>query len=177
MSNATAAKRGIGLGPWVASIAIMVAIMVWLANYGTEIFRKYDNMQTTESGLMYEVLNDADGEKPIATDTVLVHYEGKLQDGTVFDSSYARGEPVPFPLDAVVPGFSEGIQLMPKGSKFHFVFPPHLGYGAQGAGGVIPPNATLDFVVELLDIAPREAAAPAEAVETFDSAAGAQPAE
>ena len=110
------------------------------------------------SGLQYEVLPQGDGAKPTADDMVLVHYDGKLADGTVFDSSYARGQPVPFPVTGVIPGITEGLQLMQKGSKFRFWIPPELGYGPEGAGdGVIPPNALLVFDVELLEIAPRAA--------------------
>jgi FKBP-type peptidyl-prolyl cis-trans isomerase FkpA/FKBP-type peptidyl-prolyl cis-trans isomerase FklB len=111
---------------------------------------------TTESGLQYEVIRMGTGPKPARTDTVLVHYEGRLVDAarTVFDSSYQRGQPAAFPLDQVIPGWTEGVQLMPAGSKFRFVVPPSLAYGAKGAGGVIPPGAVLEFDVELLAIKP-----------------------
>lgn len=154
---ATVAKRGSGLGGWALLIALLLVGMGALAWAGTERFAVPANMQTTASGLMYEVIREGTGEKPTATDVVLVHYEGRLLDGTVFDSSYQRGEPAAFPLQGLIPGWTEGIQLMPKGSKYHFRVPPELAYGAQGAGGVIPPNATLEFDVELLEIAPREA--------------------
>jgi len=111
-------------------------------------------VQSTASGLQYIVLKDADGPKPIATDKVSVHYEGTLIDGTVFDSSYDRGEPVDFQLNQVIPGWTEGVQLMSPGSKYKFFIPYHLAYGEQGAGGVIPPFASLIFTVELLDILP-----------------------
>ena len=113
-------------------------------------------MKTTASGLQYEVLTEGQGESPVATDTVAVHYEGKLVDGTVFDSSYQRGEPAVFRLDQVIPGWTEGVQLMKPGAKYRFTIPPELGYGPEGAGGVIPPNAVLQFDVELLAIAPRQ---------------------
>ncbi|MDD2284993.1 MAG: FKBP-type peptidyl-prolyl cis-trans isomerase [Paludibacter sp.] len=111
-------------------------------------------VQTTASGLQYIVLNEAIGPKPQATDKVRVHYEGTLIDGTKFDSSYDRGEPIDFPLNQVIPGWTEGIQLMSVGSKCKFFIPYELGYGEQGAGGVIPPYATLIFTVELLEINP-----------------------
>jgi len=110
-----------------------------------------EGVQTTDSGLQYKVLTMGDGAKPAATDTVKVHYSGKLLDGTEFDSSYARNEPISFALNRVIAGWTEGVQLMPVGSKFVFYIAPELGYG-EGGGGPIPPNATLIFEVELLDI-------------------------
>jgi len=153
----TVATRGSGLGRWVLLIAVLLVGMGALAWAGTQKFAVPANMQTTASGLMYEVIREGTGAKPTADDVVLVHYEGRLLDGTVFDSSYQRGQPAAFPLKGLIPGWEEGIQLMPKGSKYRFRVPPQLAYGAEGAGGVIPPNATLEFDVELLEIAPREA--------------------
>lgn len=112
---------------------------------------KKAGVKTTASGLQYEVLTEGKGAKPAATDTVKVHYEGKLLDGTVFDSSIKRGEPVTFPLNQVIPGWTEGLQLMGVGSKYRLTIPAKLGYGEQG-GGPIPPNSVLVFEVELLDI-------------------------
>jgi len=106
----------------------------------------------TSSGLQYEVISEGMGRKPTASDTVRVHYEGTLTDGTVFDSSYSRGEPVEFPLNGVIPGWTEGLQLMNVGSKYRLIIPSDLGYGSQGAGQQIPPYSTLIFQVELLDI-------------------------
>jgi FKBP-type peptidyl-prolyl cis-trans isomerase len=114
-----------------------------------------EGVQTTESGLQYKVLTMGDGAKPAATDTVKVHYRGTLLDGTEFDSSYARNEPISFALNRVIPGWTEGVQLMPVGSKFVFYIAPDLGYG-EGGGGPIPPNSTLIFEVELLDIENQE---------------------
>jgi len=110
-----------------------------------------EGVQTTDSGLQYKVLTMGDGAKPAATDTVKVHYRGTLLDGTEFDSSYARNEPISFALNRVIAGWTEGVQLMPVGSKFEFYIAPELGYG-EGGGGPIPPNSTLIFEVELLDI-------------------------
>jgi FKBP-type peptidyl-prolyl cis-trans isomerase len=110
---------------------------------------------TTASGLQYQVLISAEGLKPKATDSVKVHYQGFLLDGTKFDSSVDRGEPVVFPLNQVIPGWTEGVQLMSKGSKYKFFVPYNLAYGEKGAGnGAIPGFATLIFEVELLDIKP-----------------------
>ena len=110
------------------------------------------NVQTTASGLQYEVITEGAGKKPQATDTVVVHYRGTFPDGKEFDSSYKRMEPISFPLNGVIDGWTEGLQLMTVGSKYKFTIPPQLAYGKRGAGGVIPPNATLIFEVELIDI-------------------------
>ena len=111
---------------------------------------------TTASGLQYEVIIQGNGNKPAATDVVKVHYEGTLINGTVFDSSYSRGSPIEFPLDRVIPGWTEGVQLMNEGSTFRFVIPSDLAYGSGGGGGAIPPNATLIFKVELISIVKQE---------------------
>ena len=113
---------------------------------------KRPEVKTTPSGLQYEVIEATLGQKPKATDKVRVHYEGTLTDGTVFDSSYKRGEPITFGLNQVIKGWTEGLQLMSVGSKYKLYIPYELGYGAQGAGGSIPPYATLIFTVELLGI-------------------------
>ena len=113
---------------------------------------KREGVKTTASGLQYEVLEATLGQKPKATDTVKVHYEGTLIDGTVFDSSYKRGESISFPLNGVIKGWTEGLQLMSIGSKYKFFIPYQLAYGERGAGGSIPPYATLIFTVELLGI-------------------------
>ena len=111
-----------------------------------------EGVKTTESGLQYEVIKEGKGKKPTAESTVKVHYEGTLIDGTVFDSSYQRGEPIEFPLNGVIKGWTEGLQLMPVGSKYKLFIPYELGYGERGAGQSIPPYATLIFTVELLEI-------------------------
>ena len=110
-----------------------------------------DGVNVTDSGLQYRVIERGDGPRPSSNDRVRVHYRGTLVDGTEFDSSYQRNEPTEFPLDGVIPGWTEGLQLMPVGSKFEFVIPHELAYGERG-GGSIPPSATLIFEVELLDV-------------------------
>lgn len=107
---------------------------------------------TTASGLIYESLKDGTGDSPKATDTVKVHYRGTFLDGKEFDSSYKRGEPTEFPLNRVIPCWTEGVQRMKPGGKAKLTCPPGIAYGASGAGGVIPPNATLNFEVELVSV-------------------------
>ena len=113
---------------------------------------KREGVKVTASGLQYEILEPSLGQKPKATDTVRVHYEGTLIDGTVFDSSYRRGESISFPLNGVIAGWTEGLQLMSIGSKYKFYIPYQLAYGERGAGQSIPPYAALIFTVELLGI-------------------------
>ena len=113
---------------------------------------KRDEITVTESGLQYEVLATGDGEKPTAASTVRVHYHGTLLDGSIFDSSYDRGEPAEFPVGGVIKGWTEALQLMAVGSKWRVHIPSDLAYGEQGAGGAIGPHTTLVFDVELLDI-------------------------
>ena len=113
--------------------------------------RLKEGVVVTDSGLQYTVIGMGDGAKPSASDKVTVNYRGTLLDGQEFDSSYARNQPVSFQLDQVIPGWTEGLQLMPVGSKFMFFIPPNLAYGPAG-GGPIGPNATLIFEVELLGI-------------------------
>ncbi len=114
--------------------------------------REKEGVIETASGLQYKVITSTDGPKPSATDQVTVHYRGSLIDGTEFDSSYSRGTPATFPLNAVISGWTEGLQLMSVDSKYEFYIPADLGYGARGAGAQIGPGATLVFVVELLKI-------------------------
>jgi FKBP-type peptidyl-prolyl cis-trans isomerase len=113
---------------------------------------KKEGVKTTASGLQYEVLTEGTGKKPGPTDTVRVHYRGTLLDGTEFDSSYKRGDPISFRLNQVIPGWTEGLQLMSEGSTYRLFIPSNLAYGPRGAGGVIGPDETLIFEVELLAV-------------------------
>ncbi len=106
----------------------------------------------TKSGLKYRILRKANGKKPTAKDTVTVNYRGWLDSGKVFDSSYDRGEPISFPLNRVIPGWTEGMQLVGEGGMIELEIPSELGYGVRGAPGAIPPNARLHFLVELIDV-------------------------
>ncbi|AVI52394.1 peptidylprolyl isomerase [Pukyongia salina] len=113
-----------------------------------------EGFQQTESGLRYQIIQEGKGERPDAGQTVAVHYKGMFPDGTEFDNSFKRGNPIEFPVGTgqVISGWDEGIQLLKVGDKARFVIPSHLAYGSRGAGGVIPPNATLVFDVELMDV-------------------------
>lgn len=113
---------------------------------------KREGIVTTKSGLQYEVLTEGTGRSPKATDKVRCHYEGRLISGDVFDSSYKRNQPADFGLNQVIPGWTEGVQLMKEGAKFRFYIPYLLGYGEQGAGSSIPPYSTLIFDVELIKV-------------------------
>lgn len=114
--------------------------------------KKAEGVTVLPSGLQYKVLKSGDGATPTANDTVRTHYEGKLVDGTVFDSSYERNEPAEFPVTGVIGGWTEALQLMKVGDKWQLYIPSNLAYGEAGAGGVIPPHATLIFDIELLDV-------------------------
>lgn len=124
----------------------------------------HENAQVTASGLQYVEIKAGDGPAPQVGEIVAVHYTGMLEDGTVFDSSYDRGQPIQFALGRgmVIPGWDEGIGMMKEGGQAKLIIPPELAYGASGAGDVIPPNATLIFEVELVSIQPGSPAAPAE---------------
>ena len=111
-----------------------------------------EEVTVTESGMQYEVITAGDGERPSASSTVRTHYHGTLVDGTVFDSSYDRGQPAEFPVNGVIAGWTEALQMMPVGSKWRLYLPYSLAYGEAGAGGAIGPYAALVFDVELLDI-------------------------
>ena len=113
---------------------------------------KKEGVTVLPSGLQYTVIKEGNGSKPKATDKVKCHYEGTLPNGTVFDSSYRRGEPAVFPLNGVIAGWTEGVQLMAEGAKYRFFIPYHLAYGERGAGQAIPPYAALVFDVELIEV-------------------------
>lgn len=113
---------------------------------------KKEGVHTTATGLQYVIEKEGTGKQPKATDNVTVHYTGRLLDGKVFDSSVSRGEPATFPLNRVIPGWTEGLQLMKEGAKYVFFIPSELAYGAHGAGNDIPPHSTLIFEVELIKV-------------------------
>jgi FKBP-type peptidyl-prolyl cis-trans isomerase FkpA len=125
-------------------------------NAVTTAAAKEEGAVVTPSGLVYRSLKDGNGASPTASDKVTVHYKGTFPDGREFDSSYKRGQPIDFPLNRVIACWTEGVQLMTVGSKYHFVVPPQLAYGSQGAGGVIPPGAVLEFDIELLAVKPAQ---------------------
>jgi FKBP-type peptidyl-prolyl cis-trans isomerase FklB len=114
--------------------------------------KKKGDVKTLPSGLQYKVIKAGTGKKPRLTDTVTTHYRGTLIDGTEFDSSYRRGQPASFPVGGVIPGWTEALQLMEEGAKWQLFIPPNLAYGERGMGGVIGPNATLIFEIELISI-------------------------
>ncbi|MEE4197096.1 MAG: FKBP-type peptidyl-prolyl cis-trans isomerase [Bacteroidales bacterium] len=115
--------------------------------------KKKEGIEVTESGLQYEIIKEGEGDSPAATDTVVVHYRGTLIDGTEFDSSYERGEPARFPLNGVIPGWTEGLQLMKEGANYKLYIPTELGYGVRvRPGGAIEPNMALIFDVELVEV-------------------------
>lgn len=117
-----------------------------------EQFGEQEGVVTTDSGLMYRVVVEGPGQKPTATDTVVVHYRGSLVNGRIFDDSYQRGEPATFPLDGIIAGWQEVLQLMTEGSTWEVVIPSNLAYGERGAPPSIPPNSALVFTIELIEI-------------------------
>lgn len=166
--SADAPAEGAGLGKWILAGALGCALMAGLAWAGTRGVAesagavqgvlaenaKRKGVTVTETGLQFEEVRAGAGDSPVAGDMVLLNYEGKLADGTVFDSSYAGGQPAVFPVDGLIPGFTEALKRMKPGGEYRIMIPPALGYGEKGAGGVIPPNAVLEFRVELLAVAP-----------------------
>ena len=126
---------------------------VWAQNDFAQMAAKESGAKVTSSGLVFRSLQDGQGASPTATDKVKVHYRGTFPDGKEFDSSYKRNQAIEFPLNGVIPCWTEGVQLMKIGGKAKLTCPPNIAYGARGAGGVIPPNATLQFEVELIAIA------------------------
>lgn len=134
----------------------LAAMAATPAEKGEEFLKenaKKEGVKTTASGLQYKVIKEGEGKSPKATDTVSVHYRGTLLDGTEFDSSYKRNEPTQFPLNRVIKGWTEGVQLMKEGAKYQFFIPSQLAYGERGTpGGPIGPNETLIFEIELLKV-------------------------
>jgi FKBP-type peptidyl-prolyl cis-trans isomerase FkpA len=126
---------------------------VWAQNDFAQVAAKEPGAKVTASGLVFRSLQDGQGSSPMATDKVKVHYRGTFPDGKEFDSSYKRNQAIDFPLNGVIPCWTEGVQLMKVGGKAKLTCPPAIAYGSRGAGGVIPPNATLQFEVELIAIA------------------------
>lgn len=139
---------------FVVAAFIMVALVLTQTgcNSGKVKPVSTEGYTTTPSGLQYKVEKEGTGRSPIAWDTVVVHYEGRLLDGRVFDSSYERKEPSSFRLSKVIKGWTEGVQLMKEGAVYHFIIPPELAYGDQSAGSLITPNSTLKFRIELLKV-------------------------
>ena len=136
----------------IAVLFAVCTIPAWAQSDFAATAAKAPGAIVTPSGLVYKSLKDGTGASPMATDTVKVNYKGVLANGTEFDSSYKRGEPIEFPLNRVIPCWTEGVQRMKPGGKARLTCPPGIAYGERGAGNVIPPNATLQFEVELLSI-------------------------
>ena len=135
-----------------ALVSLTLAPAVWAQSDAAAAAAKEAGAVVTKSGLVYRSLKDGTGSSPAATDKVKVHYKGTFPDGKEFDSSYKRNEPTEFPLNRVIPCWTEGVQLMKVGGKAKLTCPAAIAYGERGAGGVIPPNATLHFEIELLAI-------------------------
>ena len=136
----------------VALVALFPVSAVVAQTTGTPAAPAAPAPVTTKSGLVIQTLKEGTGTAPKATDTVKVHYRGTFIDGKEFDSSYKRGEPTEFPLNRVIPCWTEGVQLMKPGGKARLTCPPSIAYGERGAGGVIPPNSTLNFEIELVSV-------------------------
>ena len=138
---------------WIATAVILLATPSWAQTDSVlAAAAKEAGALVTKSGLVYRSIKDGTGSSPTATDRVKVHYKGTFPDGKEFDSSYKRNEPTEFPLNGVIPCWTEGVQLMRPGGKAKLTCPAAIAYGQRGAGGVIPPNATLVFEVELLGV-------------------------
>lgn len=135
------------------SVCVSTLTPVLAQNDFIQVAAKEPGAKLTPSGLVYRSLQEGQGPNPVVTDKVRVHYRGTFPDGREFDSSYKRNKPIDFPLNAVIPCWTEGVQLMKVGGKAKLTCPAAIAYGARGAGGVIPPNATLQFEVELVAIA------------------------
>lgn len=150
MKNKKTTLKDVGLA--MACAALLVLSSPVAADAVTDAAAKESGAVRTASGLVYRVIKEGSGASPSASDSVKVHYRGSFPDGREFDSSYKRNEPIDFPLSGVIPCWTEGVQKMKVGGKAKLTCPASIAYGARGAGGVIPPNATLLFEVELLAI-------------------------
>ena len=139
-------------GVLAAAMVVVLVSLVAAAEPGPVDKDAPEKFTTTDSGLKYRIRRKSDGDKPGRGNSVVAHYKGWLDDGTVFDSSYKRGKPATFALTRVIKGWTEGMQLVGKGGMIELEIPPELGYGARGAGAAVPPNARLHFLVELLEI-------------------------
>ena len=153
MINSSAQEQKMRSRFTVAAVLMVALVLTQIGcNSGKTKPVSTDGYTTTSSGLQYKVEKEGTGRSPIAWDTVVVHYEGKLLDGRVFDSSYERKQPSMFRLSKVIKGWTEGVQLMKEGAIYHFIIPPELAYGDQSAGSLITPNSTLAFKIELLEV-------------------------
>jgi FKBP-type peptidyl-prolyl cis-trans isomerase FkpA len=139
----------------IATLIALAALPAWFQADFAAKAAKEAGAVTSLTGLIYLSLKEGSGNSPVATDTVRVHYKGVLADGKEFDSSYGRGQPAEFPLNRVIPCWTEGVQRMKPGGKARLTCPPAIAYGERGAGNVIPPTATLQFEIELLGIVRR----------------------
>lgn len=139
----------------IAALFVVCSAPAWSQADFAASAAKETGAAVSPSGLVYRPLKEGTGNSPVATDTVKVHYKGVLADGKEFDSSYKRGQPAEFPLNRVIKCWTEGVQRMKPGGKAKLTCPPAIAYGERGAGNVIPPNATLQFEIELLDIVRR----------------------
>ena len=140
---------------FLSVLLLGAALPAWAQSDVAASAAKEPGAVVTKSGLVYRALKEGTGASPAATDTVRVHYKGAFPDGREFDSSYKRGQPAEFPLNGVIPCWTEGVQRMKAGGKAKLTCPPSIAYGQRGAGGVIPPNATLQFEIELLGVGGR----------------------
>lgn len=140
---------------FLSVLLLGAAMPAWAQSDVAASAAKEPGAVVTKSGLVYRALKEGTGASPAATDTVRVHYKGTFPDGREFDSSYKRGQPAEFPLNGVIPCWTEGVQRMKAGGKAKLTCPPSIAYGQRGAGGVIPPNATLQFEIELLGVGGR----------------------
>jgi len=138
---------------WAVVAAIILGLVLVISGCSDKVEPvSTEGYTTLPSGLQYKIEQEGTGKSPIAWDTIVVHYEGKLMDGRVFDSSYERDKPTTLRLSRVIEGWTEGVQMMKEGAIYHFIIPPELAYGDQSAGSLITPNSTLKFKIELIKV-------------------------